>query len=116
MPAANARLNASPRESLFDSFGGLIAVFYTEDEMAVVVFRTKTEVFSFIDDARSAGIGAGVVSVPKEINIGCGLAASVGDNRVMSAWSIVKKNGYPTFFGIFKIKRGPSGSKITRVV
>lgn len=28
MPAANARLNASPRESLFDSFGGLIAVLY----------------------------------------------------------------------------------------
>ena len=28
MPAANARLNASPREPLFDSFGGLIAVLY----------------------------------------------------------------------------------------
>lgn len=115
MPAANARLNAS-RVSLCSIRSAGLSRFYTEDEMAVVVFRTKTEVFSFIDDARRAGIGAGVVSVPKEINIGCGLAASVGDNRVMSAWSIVKKNGYPTFFGIFKIKRGPSGSKITRVV
>jgi len=84
--------------------------------VAVVVFRTKTEVFSFIDDARDSGLGASVVSVPKEIRIGCGLAAQIGDNRIMSAWSIIKKNGYPTFFGIFKVKRGVSGSKITRVV
>ncbi len=83
--------------------------------MTVVVFRTKTEVFSFIDDARNSGIGANVVSVPKEIKIGCGLAASIGDSRAISAWNVIKKNNYPTFFGIFSVKRG-SVNKITRIV
>ena len=83
--------------------------------MTIVVFKTKTEVFSFIDEARSSGIGASVVSVPKEIKIGCGLAASIGDNRAMSAWAIVKKQGYPTFFGIFKVNRGAT-KKNTRIV
>ena len=86
-----------------------------ERSMTVVVFKTKTEVFSFIDDARNVGLGASVVSVPKELKIGCGLAVSIGDNRAMSAWAIVKKKGYPTFIGIFKVTRGTT-KKITRIV
>lgn len=86
------------------------------DEVTLVVFRTRTDVFSFIDLARSAGIGASIVSMPKELKLGCGLAVRISDNRTMKAWSILKKAGYSSFFGIFTLKKTSSGKKLTRIV
>lgn len=87
-----------------------------DDEMTIVVFKTRTDVFSFVDDARGSGIGATVVSMPKELKLGCGLAVRISDNRVLKAWSILKKSDYSSFFGIFTIKKTNNLKKLTRIV
>lgn len=84
--------------------------------MTVVVFRTRTDVFSFIDHARNAGIGASIVSMPKELRLGCGLAVKISDNRTMKAWSILKRADFSSFFGIFTLKKTNCGKKLTRIV
>lgn len=84
--------------------------------MTVVVFKSKTEVFSFMERARRVGIGGKAVATPKEIKIGCGLAVAIADNYAMSAWGIIRNGDFQTFYGIFKIKRNGLKSTLTRVV
>lgn len=84
--------------------------------MTVVVFKSKTDVFAFSFDARKSGISCKIVSVPKEIKIGCGLAVCIPDNYALSAWSIIRNGDFATFYGIFKVKRNGLKSSLTRVV
>lgn len=83
--------------------------------MTLVVFKTKTEVFAFIEDIRYLGISASVVSTPKEIKIGCGLSAKISDNGINVAKRIIYNGDYPTFYGIFIKKLGTANSSLTKI-
>lgn len=83
--------------------------------MTVVVFKSKSEVFSFMESAKNAGIGGKVVAVPKEIKIGCGLAVGLSDNYSVAAGSLIRSGDYRTFYGIFKIKRNGFKSSVAKI-
>ncbi len=73
--------------------------------MTVVAFKTKTEVFAFCEQWRGVGNKARVIPTPKEIKIGCGFAVEISASSVGSAYYFIKRGYFPTFLGIFTIKR-----------
>ena len=83
--------------------------------MTVVVFKSKTEVFAFVEQARYLGIGASVVSTPKEIKIGCGLSAKISDSQIYLAKKIIFSYGFGTFYGIFSIKKVAGVQKLVKI-
>ncbi len=83
--------------------------------MTVVVFKTKTEVFAFLEDMRYFNVSASTVSTPKEIKIGCGLSAKIPDSSINIAKRIIYGNDYPTFYGIFALKKQGNTSSLTKI-
>jgi hypothetical protein len=73
--------------------------------MTVVAFKTKTEVFAFCEEWRGTGSKARVIPTPKEIKIGCGFAVEISPSSLGTAYYFIKKGGFPTFVGIFTVKR-----------
>ena len=83
--------------------------------MTVVVFKTKTEVFAFLEDMRYFHISASMIATPKEIKIGCGLSAKIPDNGINIAKRIIYSGDYPTFHGIFTLKKQGNTSSLTKI-
>ena len=84
--------------------------------MTVVTFRTKTEVFEFLQESRFYNLQSKIVSMPAEIKIGCGYAVEISQFAYAKAYNIVKRGDYPTFNGIFNIKKQAERTKIERLV
>ncbi len=83
--------------------------------MTVITFKSKSEIFAFIDVARSLGISASVIPVPKELKRGCGLAVEIKANQVFSAYSLVKRANFSTFGGIYSLKRINGKTKLQKI-
>lgn len=82
--------------------------------MTVIVFATKTEVFDFLDELQNYGLCGRIVSIPKKLRMGCGLAVGVNDNLFTAARIILKRGDYPTFRGIYKVY--DNGRKILKLL
>ncbi len=83
--------------------------------MTVVTFKTKTEVFAFCEEFRGSGRKARVISTPKEIKIGCGFAVEINTANIGSAYFLVKGGYFPTFNGIFTIKKANGKTSVTKI-
>ncbi|MBQ7408103.1 MAG: DUF3343 domain-containing protein [Clostridia bacterium] len=70
--------------------------------MIIVTFTSKTEIFAFTDRLLAIGIASKIVSVPKEVKIGCGLAVSLNVNYLNTAVSVIKRGGFSTFKAIYR--------------
>ena len=73
--------------------------------MIYVTFKTKTEVFEFAEKCFYAGAGGKVVSTPKEIKLGCGYSVAVRDGALSKVRELIYGGDYPTFHGVFRIKK-----------
>lgn len=82
---------------------------------AVIVFRTKTEVFRLIDELYAYGIRAATTSTPKEAGIGCGIAVETDLIRVPVVRRIIAGGGYGGYYGIFSVERFPTRTVTTRI-
>lgn len=80
---------------------------------AVVVFRSKTEVFDFIGALAEKSVVAGTTGTPKEARIGCGIAAEVELRHLPVARSLVNSGRFKGFYGIFVIER--TGNRISTI-
>lgn len=83
--------------------------------MTVVVFKSKTEVFAFLEDMKYYSAGAVIVGMPKEIKIGCGFCVKITDSAINLAKRLVYGGEYSTFYGIFKIKRQANTTSLTKI-
>ncbi len=84
--------------------------------MTVVTFRTKTEVFEFLQESRFYNIQSKIISMPAEIKIGCGYAVEIPQIVYATAYMLIKRGDYPTFNGIFSIKKQAGRTKLERLV
>ena len=83
--------------------------------MTVVTFKTKTEVFEFLQLCKTSGIRAMLVPIPKEIKIGCALSVQISSMDAHNCYTLIKSGYFPTFNGIFTVKRtGIKSSLIKR--
>ena len=73
----------------------------------VAVFRSRTDVLSFIENLRKHGVYAIAVQTPKEAKVGCGISAEFSPAGISVAKRLLETGAYPSFFGFFIIeKRG----------
>lgn len=79
----------------------------------VAVFRSKTDLFDFINKIRYNGGFVETVSTPKEAKIGCGLSARFDANILNFAKTIITRYKYQSFYSIFKVIS--EGGKITTI-
>ncbi|MBR1890866.1 MAG: DUF3343 domain-containing protein [Clostridia bacterium] len=70
---------------------------------AIVVFKSKAEVFEFIELLNQAGIGATTTQTPKEAGIGCGISAKVGFNRLPTVKKILSSGRFSGAFGVYAV-------------
>ncbi|MBO4989471.1 MAG: DUF3343 domain-containing protein [Clostridia bacterium] len=70
----------------------------------IAVFRSRTQLFSFVSAFRLLGGSAEIVSTPHEAGVGCGLSASFEEQLLPKARVAVKGNS--GFVGFYKILQG----------
>ena len=70
----------------------------------VAVFRSRTDVLSFIDDMKKNSQFAKAISTPKQANIGCGISAEITSLGVYTAKKLINKNRYNSFHAIILIE------------
>lgn len=71
----------------------------------IFVFRSKTDVFSFIDKLKFNSVFSQTVGTPKEANVGCGLSVKVEKASFLKAKSLLSVYNFPSFFGVYKIEK-----------
>lgn len=74
-------------------------------KIAIVVFKSKTQVFKFIDQLRERGISATTAPTPSQARIGCGISAKIDARYVSLAKQIIASGEYSGFYGIYQITR-----------
>lgn len=84
--------------------------------MTVVTFKTKTEVFEFLNALNQAGIRGKIAPTPKEIKIGCGLSVEVPPNSYYQAYLTVKNGYYPTFKGVYSLTKRQNVKILKRLI
>ena len=68
---------------------------------AVATFRSKTEVFEFIDLMEQEGVFVSTVGTPKEARIGCGISAKFSSVYIGKAQKIIRNGFFSGFYAIF---------------
>lgn len=70
----------------------------------IAVFRSKTDLFTFINYMKYGGAFIETTATPKEARIGCGLSAKFDERFYRLALSVLATYDLPSFFGIYKIQ------------
>lgn len=71
----------------------------------VAVFRSRTDVISFIEDMKSSFAFANMVPTPKDLKLGCGVSAEFSPQNLLLAKKLIKLNNYPSFYSIVSIDK-----------
>ena len=81
--------------------------------MILAVFRSRTQLFRFLDVLRSLGGNASVVSTPQEASVGCGLSARFEETDLPEARTAANALR-ESFVGFYKTN-GNYGKKIVKL-
>lgn len=79
----------------------------------VAVFKSRSQVMSFVENMNSLGAECRLISTPKEAHLGCGVSAEFSLSQFALAKAIVGKIRYNSFYGFFLIEK--RGSRTTTV-
>lgn len=81
--------------------------------VCIAVFRSRTQVMSFIDYMQKIGVNCQLVPTPKEAKIGCGISAKLPFSKMREASAIIQGYKLTAFHGFFVITK--SGNRTTTV-
>lgn len=70
----------------------------------IAVFKSKTELFTFINQLKYSGAIVETVATPKEARIGCGLSAKFDERFFRLAVSVIQNYGFQSFYAIYKVE------------
>ncbi len=82
----------------------------------VAVFRSKPDVFSFLNMLRLGGVACSTTGTPKEAGIGCGIAVRFPLSALDLAKRILARNNFSSFYAIFKIAKEGNRSSLSRIL
>ena len=72
-------------------------------EYIIASFRSRSQVFSFSDMMKKSGLNAEIVSTPREIALGCGLAVKIDEKDITLARILAGRYYYENFSGFYKV-------------
>ena len=67
----------------------------------IIVFKSKTEVFRFIEEMQDNGVNATAVGTPSHARIGCGISAKIEYRYLWLAKKIISNGNYNSFYRIY---------------
>ena len=82
----------------------------------IVVFRSKTEVFEYVDALNENGISSAIVGTPKEARIGCGIAVELDYRYIASGFILSAARRFKGFYGIFAATRKGDRVSVSRFI
>ncbi|MBO4573686.1 MAG: DUF3343 domain-containing protein [Clostridia bacterium] len=82
----------------------------------IIVFKSKTEVFEFIDRMNAAGAFTTTTGTPKEAKIGCGISAKTNAHNVNAVHKVLSENDFDGFFGVYSSVSVNGRTSRTRLV
>ena len=82
----------------------------------IIVFRSKTEVFGFIDEMNNAGAFATTTGTPKEAKIGCGISVKTDARNLKTVISILNERRFDGFFGVYSSVGAGGRTSRTRLI
>ena len=85
-----------------------------KSKFIIVVFRSKTDVFTLIGALNSLGISASTAGTPKEAEIGCGIAVRTEYRHLGTVKSLISV-GYDSFYGIYLVESSGLRTSRTRI-
>ena len=71
----------------------------------IVVFRSKTDVFGYMEELADRGIPSGTTGTPKEARIGCGIAVDLDHRYLADPRVISLARRFGGFYGVFVVER-----------
>ncbi len=81
----------------------------------LAVFRSRTDVLSFIDALRKRGVYAIAVQTPQEAKIGCGISAEFSVAGKSIAVALINSGYFSSFHGFFESERRGKSVSVKRV-
>ena len=70
----------------------------------VAVFKSKSQVMSFIESMKLSGVVCKMISTPKEAKAGCGVSAEFPLCKLNLARTILQSGGFSSFYGFFLLE------------
>ena len=83
---------------------------------AIIVFRSKTQVFEFADILNLYGVRTSVTSAPKEAHIGCNLALEVAYNALPTVKAALSEGSSSGLNGIYAYEKKGERVSVYRVI
>lgn len=83
---------------------------------AIVVFKSKTEVFRFMEEIRSRGAAASTVGTPAQAKIGCGISVKIDYGYLPLAKKIIAGGGYGAFYGIYAVTTAGGRTETVKIM
>ena len=81
----------------------------------VAVFKSRTQVMSFVEIMNSRGVPCKIISTPKEAHVGCGVSAEFSLDKLNQAKIVVNNVGFSSFNGFFLIEKRGSHTTTLRI-
>ena len=81
----------------------------------VAVFRSRTDVMSFIDDMKKNSNYAKAIPTPREAKLGCGISAEFSSNGIVVAKRLIGYRNYPSFYAIIVIENKYGVTTVKRI-
>lgn len=72
-------------------------------EYIIASFRSRSQVYSFADTMKKSGLYFEIVTTPREISLGCGLAVKIDKKDISEAHSIINNYYYENFSGFYLV-------------
>ncbi len=84
-------------------------------DLCIAIFRSRTQVYEFIDFMTNAGIACSAINTPTEAHIGCGISARFYCGHRGYAREIIMRRNLNTFVGFYHIMQQGMRTQIVKM-
>lgn len=81
----------------------------------IAVFRSKPQVFEFLNGIKAQGVWAEITQTPKESGVGCGLSVKFQFVHIRTAQKVLAVQNPNSFFGFYKVEKVGNRTSVHRL-
>ena len=81
----------------------------------VAVFKSRTQVMSFVEFLNNQGVQCKLIATPKEAHVGCGVSAEFPLIKLNVAKLVVNRVGFSAFVGFFLLEKRGTHTTVVRI-
>ena len=85
------------------------------NEYGIAAFRSRQQVMKFENALRRAGIGATVISTPREVAVGCGLSVRFAPGDMQAVQKVLARTKPENLIGLYLVGQQGGKTRLTAV-